>query len=64
MSHLPNHEEYGPPKSGSDIQKDVAQVHDGIYGTYKDDVEGVPADQRLPTVQMPKGPDKMPFVTK
>jgi hypothetical protein len=42
--------------------KDFTQKYDSAHGTYKDPIEQVAVEERLPTVSMPKGPDPDPFV--
>jgi len=41
--------------------KDATDAHDAAAGKYKDAVQDVPEEQRLPTSQMPKAPDPDPF---
>ena len=57
MPHLPNHEEFR--EAGQ--TKDATDVYDANYGEYKNPVEAVPVDERLPTAQMPKASDPDPF---
>ena len=61
MSHQPNWQEYGITTGQDKPSKEPVEQHDKNYGTYKDAVEGVPTDDRLPTAQMPKAPDPSPF---
>jgi len=58
----PNADKY--VQSGAEAPKDPIKAHEEAHGTYSDATDGVPTDQRLPTAQMPKGPDKTPFMTK
>ena len=64
MSHLPNWQEYGPPASGADKQKDAVAVHDEAYGVAKDPVEDVPTMDRLPTVHFPVANPTPPYTVK
>jgi hypothetical protein len=41
--------------------KDFTERYDSEVGTYKDNIVAVPTEDRLPTAQMPKAPDPMPF---
>lgn len=41
--------------------EDATEKYDAAAGTYKDTVNPVPTEDRLPTAQMPKGQDPMPF---
>jgi len=63
MPHLPNWQEMGQT-TGSDKQTEAVNEYDKNYGTYKDDIDAVPTDERLPTQQMPKAPDPSPFIVK
>jgi len=41
--------------------KDVVTAYDAEKGTWKDDIHKLPEDTKLPSGQMPKGPDPDPF---
>lgn len=41
---------------------DPTAAYDAAHGTYHDRVPDMPEDDRLPSGQMPKGPDPSPFV--
>ena len=43
--------------------KTPVDEYDQKNGTYKDPVDSMTADEKLPLKQMPQGPDPMPFKT-
>ena len=47
---------------GGDTTK--VDQYDKAHGTYKDGVNEVPLEQRLPFPQLPKAPDPSPFVLR
>jgi hypothetical protein len=61
MSHLPNWQEFGETTGQEKPVKDATEQYDKNYGTYKDAVDAVPTDDRLPTANLPKAPDPSPF---
>lgn len=42
--------------------KEAVEKYDAEHGTYKESIDTVPTDDRLPTAQMPKAPESTPFV--
>jgi len=63
MPHLPNwkeHENVGTDKPS----KEPVEQFDKDYGKYNEGITEVNTDDRLPTANMPKAPDKSPYTLK
>jgi hypothetical protein len=56
---MENFEKYA--NVGSEQGKDATEEFDNQHGTYKDAVQDVSVEERLPTSNMPKAQDPMPF---
>lgn len=41
---------------------DITEKYDSVAGTYKNNIDQVPTEDRIGTAQMPLAPDPSPFV--
>jgi hypothetical protein len=59
---MPTKNEENANSIGQERQhNDATQQYDAEHGAHRDNVEGMPQDDKLPTGELPQAPDPSPF---